>query len=224
MDGELDRDARRAPPRFERLVPVSAVELTGRHMLGNVVAAAAVADGGGVPASRAMTQALRGFPGLEHVMEPVAGSAACSFVNDSKATNVEAARRSIESFEGGVVALSAAGSRAATFGELRAPLAASGRGVVAIGEAAALVRAALHGVPVVEAASMREAVARRAMSGGPDGVVLLAPACASFDWFKDYAERDGSSRRRGEATRRGEGTVRVRGCDGAKRRKPRRRA
>ena len=67
------------------------------------------------------------------------------------------------------------------------------RGVVAIGEAAPLVRDALSGVvPVVEAASMREAVARGYEAAAPDGVVLLAPACASFDWFRDYAERGNS--------------------------------
>jgi len=61
---------------------------------------------------------------------------------------------------------------------------------VAIGEAAPLVREALSGtVPVVEATSMREAVERGYEMAKPDGVVLLAPACASFDWFRDYAER-----------------------------------
>jgi UDP-N-acetylmuramoylalanine--D-glutamate ligase len=74
--------------------------------------------------------------------------------------------------------------------ELRAALAANGRGVIAIGEAAGLVRDALHDVvPVIDAGSMQEAVARGYEAARPDGVVLLAPACASFDWFKDYAER-----------------------------------
>src|SRR5262245_47286627 len=86
------------------LIAVSAVELTGAHMLGNVVAAAAVADTAGVTAD-AMTRALAGFRGLEHVMEPSGIVRGIRFVNDSKATNVEAARRSIESFDGGVVAL-----------------------------------------------------------------------------------------------------------------------
>jgi UDP-N-acetylmuramoylalanine--D-glutamate ligase len=73
---------------------------------------------------------------------------------------------------------------------LREPLAARGRSVVAIGEAAPLVAEALAGaVPVVTAGSMREAVALAYQAAQPDGVVLLAPACASFDWFADYAER-----------------------------------
>jgi UDP-N-acetylmuramoylalanine--D-glutamate ligase len=187
VDG--DWIVKRTHSTVEQLIPVSAVELTGRHMLNNVVAAAAVATVAGVP-SRAMTHALRGFHGLEHVMEPVGRIGDVRFVNDSKATNVEAARRSIESFERGVVAVVGGRFKGGDLRELRAPLSAHGRGVIAIGEAAPLVREALHDiVAVVEAASMREAVARAYEAARPDGIVLLAPACASFDWFKDYAER-----------------------------------
>ena len=187
VDG--DWIVKRTHTTLERLVPVSAVELSGRHMLNNVVAAAAVATVAGVP-TRAMTRALRGFHGLEHVMEPVGRIGDVRFVNDSKATNVEAARRSIESFEGGVVALIGGRFKGGDLRELRAPLAANGRGVIAIGEAAPLVREALHDVvPVLNAASMGDAVAQAYEAARPDGVVLLAPACASFDWFKDYAER-----------------------------------
>jgi UDP-N-acetylmuramoylalanine--D-glutamate ligase len=180
---------RRTQTTVERLIPVSAVELTGRHMLNNVIAAAAVATVAGVQ-SDAMTHALRGFHGLEHVMEPVGRIGDVRFVNDSKATNVEAARRSIESFERGVVALVGGKFKGGDLQELRAPLSERGRGVIAIGEAAPLVRDALHGVvPVVTASSMSEAVAQAYEAARPDGVVLLAPACASFDWFRDYAER-----------------------------------
>jgi UDP-N-acetylmuramoylalanine--D-glutamate ligase len=187
VDG--DWIVRRTQTTVERLLPVSAVELTGRHMLNNVVAAAAVATVAGVP-TRAMTHALRGFHGLEHVMEPVGRIGDVRFVNDSKATNVEAARRSIESFTGAVVAIVGGRFKGGDLRELRTPLSAHGRGVIAIGEAAPLVRDALHDViPVVNAASMREAVAHAYEAARPDGVVLLAPACASFDWFADYAER-----------------------------------
>jgi UDP-N-acetylmuramoylalanine--D-glutamate ligase len=173
----------------ERLIPIGAVELTGRHMLGNVVAAAAVASIAGVSAG-AMVDALRGFRGLEHVMEPAGEIGGVRFVNDSKATNVEAARRSIESFDRGVVAVIGGKFKGGNLRELAEPMAARGRAVVAIGEAAALVREALSGVvPVIEASSMRDAVERGYEAAKPDGVVLLAPACASFDWFRDYAER-----------------------------------
>jgi UDP-N-acetylmuramoylalanine--D-glutamate ligase len=112
------------------------------------------------------------------------------FVNDSKATNVEAASRSIESFESGVVAIVGGRFKGGDLRQLRGPLAGRGRAVVAIGEAAPLVADAVSGVvPVTTAGSMREAVAQAYAAARPDGVVLLAPACASFDWFRDYAER-----------------------------------
>ncbi len=126
-------------------------------------------------------------------MEPAGEIHGVRFVNDSKATNVEAARRSIESFPRGVVAIIGGRFKGGDLRQLREPLLVSGRAVVAIGEAAPLVRDALSGVvPVIEASSMRDAVARGYGAAAPDGVVLLAPACASFDWFRDYAERGDS--------------------------------
>jgi UDP-N-acetylmuramoylalanine--D-glutamate ligase len=173
----------------ERLIPVSAVELTGRHMLHNVIAAAAVADVAGVD-SPTMVKALQGFHGLEHVMEPVATVGGVRFVNDSKATNVEAARRSVESFDGPVVAIVGGQFKGGDLRELREPLVARGGSVVAIGEAAPLVHAALDGaVRVDDAGSMPDAVRRAYALARGSGVVVLAPACASFDWFRDYAER-----------------------------------
>ena len=190
VDGEWI--VQRTAAGAERLVPVAAVELTGRHMLNNVLAATAAASVAGAT-PRAMTEALRGFHGLEHVMEPAGEIRGVRFVNDSKATNVEAARRSIESFPGGVAAIIGGRFKGGDLRQLRQPLSAGGRGVVAIGEATPLVRDALSGVvPVVEAASMRDAVARGYEAAAPDGVVLLAPACASFDWFRDYVERGDS--------------------------------
>jgi UDP-N-acetylmuramoylalanine--D-glutamate ligase len=200
---------RRSSTATDRLVPLAAVELTGRHMLNNVVAAAAVSSLAGA-GPEAMTAALRGFHGLEHVMEPVGIVGGVRFVNDSKATNVEAARRSIESFDEGVVAIVGGKFKGGDLRELREPLISRGRAVVAIGEAAPLVREALAGaVGLIEASSMREAVERAYAAAAPDGVVLLAPACASFDWFRDYAERgrtfkDEVSRLRDRATKSGE--------------------
>ena len=181
--------ARRTTTGDERLIPVAAVELTGRHMLNNVLAAtAAVHVAGASPA--AMAAGLQGFHGLEHVMEPAGSVGRVRFVNDSKATNIEAALRSIESFEGGVVAIIGGRFKGGDFHDLADALTRRGRGVVAIGEAAPLVRAALSDVvPVVEAASMADAVRKGWEAAKPDGVVLLAPACSSFDWFRDYAER-----------------------------------
>jgi UDP-N-acetylmuramoylalanine--D-glutamate ligase len=187
----LDGDwiVRRTGTETERLIPLGAVELTGRHMLNNVLAAAAATHIAGVP-PEAMVNALGGFHGLPHVMEPVADVGGVRFVNDSKATNVEAARRSIESFDRGVVAIVGGRYKGGDFRELAGPLASRGRAVIAIGEAAPRVRNALADiVRVIDAPSMREAVDRGYEAARPDGVVLLAPACSSFDWFRDYAER-----------------------------------
>jgi len=180
---------RRTTTAEERLVPIAAVELTGAHMLHNAVAAVAVSSIAGVEPA-AMVAAIRGFHGLPHVMEPAGQVRGVRFVNDSKATNVEAARRSIESFARNVVAIVGGRYKGGDFGELREPLRTRGLAVVAIGEAAPRVREALSGtVPVLDAASMDEAVERAFAAAGSDGVVVLAPACSSFDWFSDYAER-----------------------------------
>ncbi len=184
-----DYIARRTTTGDERLYPVSAVRLTGRHMLNNVLAATAAAHVAGASAP-AMAEALEGFHGLEHVMEPAGSVRGVRFVNDSKATNVEAALRSIESFERGVVAIIGGRFKGGDFRDLREALARHARVVIAIGEAAPLVRAAVADIlPVVDGMSMGDAVRKGFDAAKPDGIVLLAPACSSFDWFRDYAER-----------------------------------
>jgi len=200
VDGEWI--VRRTGTQVERLIPLGAVELTGRHMLNNVLAAAAATYLAGAR-PQAMVDALRGFHGLPHVMEPAGQIGGVRFVNDSKATNVEAARRSIESFDRGVVAIVGGRFKGGDIRDLREPLAARGRAAVAIGESASLVREALAGaVPVIAAASMREAVEEGFKAAQPDGVVLLAPACSSFDWFRDYAERGETFKREVELLKR----------------------
>ena len=173
----------------ERLVPLEAIRLIGPHLVDDVMAAATVARLAGVSAAE-VTAAVEGFTGLEHTMELVADIGGVRFVNDSKATNVEAARRAIESFDRGVVAIVGGRFKGGDLRLLRAPLAARAKAVVAIGEARPLVRDALSDVvDVREAPSLEEAVGIGYDLAKPEGVVLLAPACASFDMFRDYAER-----------------------------------
>jgi UDP-N-acetylmuramoylalanine--D-glutamate ligase len=137
-----------------------------------------------------MTAAVESFEGLEHAMELVGEVAGVRFVNDSKATNVEAARRSIETFDAGLVPIIGGRFKGGDLRLLREPLASRAKGVVAIGEARPLVREALAGVVEVrDAGSLDEAVEVAFGLARPAGVVLLAPACASFDMFRDYAER-----------------------------------
>jgi UDP-N-acetylmuramoylalanine--D-glutamate ligase len=170
------------------LLPLAAVQLQGLHMLSNVVAASAISHLAGAGGA-ALARALDGFHGLEHVMEVVATKGGVRFVNDSKATNVDAAARSIESFEK-VVAIVGGKYKGGDFADLAEPLRRHGRAVVAIGEARSMVRDALKEVvPVVDAGSLKDAVRRAWDLAAPDGVVLLAPACSSFDMFADYADR-----------------------------------
>ena len=180
---------RRTAQGEEPLVPLSSVKLLGRHLLADVLAAAAVASLAGVDAS-AMTTAVEGFTGLEHALEPVAEVGGVRFVNDSKATNIDAARRAIESFGSGLVAILGGKFKGGDFGDLREPLRERHAQVVAIGEARPIIREALAAdLPVHDAVDMSAAVQTAFASASPGGVVLLAPACASFDMFRDYAER-----------------------------------
>jgi UDP-N-acetylmuramoylalanine--D-glutamate ligase len=173
----------------KRLVPLDAIHLLGPHLVADVMAAAAVGVIAGA-APPAITAAVDAFRGLEHAMELVADIGGVRFVNDSKATNVESALRSIESFETGLVPIMGGRCKGGDLGLLRAPLAARAKTVVAIGESRPLFREALSGaVPVREAAALDEAVRTAYELAKPSGVVLLAPACASFDMFRDYAER-----------------------------------
>ncbi|HTV00105.1 MAG TPA: UDP-N-acetylmuramoyl-L-alanine--D-glutamate ligase [Luteitalea sp.] len=173
----------------EPLVPVSAVRLMGRHMLGNVMAACAMAHLAGVSGPD-MTRAVEGFTGLEHALEYVATVGGVRVYNDSKATNVEAATRAVEAFDGPVSAIVGGVYKGGDFALLGPPLQARGGTVVAIGEAAALVEGALAPfVPVTRASSMEDAVGQALAQRRGDGVMVLAPACASFDMFRDYADR-----------------------------------
>jgi UDP-N-acetylmuramoylalanine--D-glutamate ligase len=175
--------------RRERLVPLTSIRLLGEHLVDDVMAAATVAAIVGAD-SGATTRAVETFAGLEHAMELVTEFDGVRFVNDSKATNVEAAVRSIESFAGGVVAIIGGKFKGGDLRLLRTPIGGRGKAVVAIGEARDLVRGALEDViPVREAASMEEAVRTAFELARPAGVVVLAPACASFDMFRDYADR-----------------------------------
>jgi UDP-N-acetylmuramoylalanine--D-glutamate ligase len=171
------------------LVPLSSIRLLGRHLVSDVMAATTVARIAGV-SRHAMVRAVESFNGLEHALEPVAVVDGVRFVNDSKATNIEAAQRAIESFDRGVVVIMGGRYKGGDFTELREPLRSRSASVVAIGEATPLLERALGGAAAVHKADTLPAAVRRAFElAGSDGVVLLAPACASFDMFRDYAER-----------------------------------
>jgi UDP-N-acetylmuramoylalanine--D-glutamate ligase len=180
----------RAPGRADvPVVAVSDVRLLGRHLLSDVAAAATVALIAGARPD-AIRLAVSGFGGLEHALERVTEVAGIAFVNDSKATNVESARRAIESFDGRLVPIIGGRFKGGDLRDLRPALKGRSTAVVAIGEARGLVREALGDlVAVIDAGSMAEAVRAALGAAPPGGTVVLAPACASFDMFRDYAER-----------------------------------
>ena len=184
-----DTIVRRSPAGDLPLVPLSAVHLLGRHLLGDVLAASAVADLVGISGGD-MTRAVDRFTGLEHALQPVGEVGGVRFVNDSKATNVEAVRHAVESCGDHLVVIMGGRFKGGAL-EMLAPLFASrADAVVTLGEARGRIRDALGAVVrVVETESLTDAVRVAYGLASPGGTVLLAPACASLDMFRDYAER-----------------------------------
>jgi UDP-N-acetylmuramoylalanine--D-glutamate ligase len=133
---------------------------------------------------------VRAFRGVEHVLEHVATIGGVDYYDDSKATNVEAARRSLEAFARPVHVILGGTYKGGDVADLAPALRDHGRRVLAIGEARERVVAALGAaVPVEACDSLADAVARAHAAARPGDVVLLAPACSSFDMFEDYAAR-----------------------------------
>jgi UDP-N-acetylmuramoylalanine--D-glutamate ligase len=173
----------------------SEVQVPGDHLASDLLAAATAARLMGA-APEAIARAVRSFAGVPHVLERVAEIGGVAFFNDSKATNVDAARRSLEAFPGPVLAIVGGRFKGGDFAELRPALEAHGKAVFAIGEARHRVREALSSVvPVFDCGSLEEAVGLAWEQSEPGDTVLLAPACSSFDMFADYAERGNAFKR-----------------------------
>ena len=170
-------------------VSLDGSKLEGAHNLENVAASlAAVAALGGDPSRAA--KALFDFRGLPHRAETVAVVNGVTFVNDSKATNPGAAQRSLTSYEQPVVWIAGGRDKGLEFEELARTASAHVRTAVVVGEAADKLKGTLSGlVEVVAASSIDEAVRIASRKARTGEVVLLAPACASQDQFRDYAER-----------------------------------
>jgi UDP-N-acetylmuramoylalanine--D-glutamate ligase len=170
--------------------PADAVRLRGRHNLANAGAAAAAARARGL-SEGAIAQALRTFPGVPHRLEEVAEAAGVTYINDSKATNVESTLVALEACERGVhVILGGDDAKQEDFRALRDSVAATCQAGYLIGEAGPRLRDALDGtVELVDCGTLERAVA--AASGRAHGgeIVLLSPACASWDQFKNFEDR-----------------------------------
>ena len=164
--------------------------MTGPHNLQNARFAAAAALAMGL-APEAVAKAIESFPGVPHRLERVGEIDGVTFVNDSKATNVAAAVAALKSFEGGVHAIMGGSLKGGDFGLLSGPVAERCEAVYLTGPAADPIAAALAptGVPVSRCGGLRDAVMAAARAAGPGATVLLAPACASFDAYRDYEAR-----------------------------------
>jgi UDP-N-acetylmuramoylalanine--D-glutamate ligase len=174
----------------EPLIATSEIRLRGRHNLENARAAAAAALARGLDPA-AVARALRSFPGVRHRLEEIARIDGVLYVNDSKATNVASAIVGIEAFDGGVHAILGGSLKGGGFSGLRPAVAARCRAAYLIGEAAGRLAADLEGtgVPLHRCGELERALDAAAAAARPGEVVLLSPACASFDQFSDYEER-----------------------------------
>ena len=164
--------------------------LPGLHNVENAMAAALLARAVGVPAA-AIAPALAAFRGLPHRVERVAERAGVAFVDDSKGTNVAATARSLEGFADASVHVILGGrNKGADFRFLRDIVARKARAAYLIGESAGDLERALAGAVACErAGTLEAAVAGAAAVARPGETVLLSPACASFDQFRDYVDR-----------------------------------
>lgn len=173
----------------ERLIKLTDVPLTGLHNIKNVLSAFALVDFLNLPMS-SLVHAVKSFKGLSHRMQTIAVVNEVAWVNDSKATNVGATSTALKNLEKGVVWIAGGQSKGADFAELRDAITANIKQLILFGEDANLIEAALTGlVPIYKVESMSAAVAYASQVAKADNIVLLSPACASFDMFNSFEHR-----------------------------------
>ena len=177
----------------EPLLRTDELQLLGAHNVENAMAAAAAALASGLPRD-AVAEGLRTFPGVRHRLERVRERNGVLWVNDSKATNVASALAGIRAFDGGVRLIAGGRPKQESFAPLAPAVAERCVACYLIGEAAERMAAELApageaGLEIEMAGTLERAVETAAAEAGPGEVVLLSPACASFDAFKDFEER-----------------------------------
>ncbi len=173
----------------EKLMPMTETSLFGVHNRENIMASALVGHAFKVPAT-AIKKSITSFRGLEHRLEKVGELGQVEFYNDSKATNIDASLKSIQSFGGPIALILGGRDKGGNFSLLREPIQKKVKTVVLIGESTDKIKKSLEGTaPMKEASDMKEAVYLAYSAALPKGVVLLAPGCTSFDMFKNYEER-----------------------------------
>ncbi|WP_027896003.1 UDP-N-acetylmuramoyl-L-alanine--D-glutamate ligase [Zestomonas thermotolerans] len=179
--------------QFDKLLPVSALKIRGAHNQANALAALALGHAVGLPFAP-MLEALQAFGGLPHRCQWLRERRGVNYYDDSKATNVGAALAAIEGLgadiPGKLLLVAGGDGKGADFSALREPVARYCRAVLLLGRDAELIARALgDGVPLVRVKTLDEAVARAAELAEAGDAVLLSPACASLDMFKNFEER-----------------------------------
>jgi UDP-N-acetylmuramoylalanine--D-glutamate ligase len=171
------------------IIRADEITIKGRHNLQNAMAAALVGLLCGVsPASLRAT--LRNFKGVEHRLEFVREIQGVRYYNDSKATNVDSVWYALQAFTAPIVLMLGGRDKGNDYSRLLDLVKQRVKAVVAIGESADKVAEAFAGMAVIKkASSMEEAVSTARFVADAGDVVLLSPACASFDWFQNYEHR-----------------------------------
>jgi UDP-N-acetylmuramoylalanine--D-glutamate ligase len=173
----------------EPVVKLSEMKITGLHNAANALASLAMADALGLDRQRCV-QTLREFPGLAHRSQWVADVNGVRYIDDSKGTNVGATLAAVAGMPGSLVVIAGGQGKGQDFAPLAPAFRSKVRHVVLLGQDAKLIAAALEGVATVEfATDMQDAVKMSAHAARGGETVLLSPACASLDMFRDYAHR-----------------------------------
>jgi UDP-N-acetylmuramoylalanine--D-glutamate ligase len=169
--------------------PVAAIPLKGEHNVENVLAAVCAACVAGLPAE-AIARAVASFHAVEHRLEFVASIQGVDYYNDSKATNVDATAKAIASFPGNIHLILGGKDKGSDYTQLNALLRERVKTVYTIGSAAEKIEGQIAGVAkVIRAGTLEAAVDQAATQAEAGDVVLLAPACSSFDQFENYEQR-----------------------------------
>lgn len=172
-----------------RLIELSALKIQGLHNAANALAALALADAAGIPRDASL-QALSEFRGLPHRCAYVAEIGGVTYLDDSKGTNVGATLAALQGLAGPIVWLGGGQGKGQDFAPLAKPLADRGRAAVLFGaDAAAIERAICGALPVYREKDLAASVRRAHQLAQPGDRVLLSPACASLDQFRNYVER-----------------------------------